>query len=138
MQAYPDLPKLALSVRQPWIWAMFNAGKDIENRSWPTKVRGLVCLHAAKGMTGRDIGEFEGFFGFDLAGVPADYSDLPRGGIVGVVEIVDCVSESRSKWFFGAWGFVLRNARPVALIPVKGELGFFDWRRNLPAEGVAA
>ena len=126
-----NLPKLALSIRQPWIWAMFHAGKDIENRSWPTQVRGPICLHAAKGMTGRDIGEYEGAFGFDLAGVPADYSILPRGGIVGTAVIVDCVKESRSKWFFGAWGFVLRDIQSIDIIPVKGELGFFDWRKNL-------
>lgn len=128
-----DLPRLALSIRQPWIWAMFNAGKDIENRVWPTQVRGPICLHAAKAMTGQDIREYEGFFGFDLAGVPADYSALPRGAIVGTAEIVDCVRDCRSKWFFGPWGFVLRNVQPVEPIPVKGDLRFFDWRRNLAA-----
>lgn len=29
-----DIPRLALSVRQPWPWAILHAGKDIENRSW--------------------------------------------------------------------------------------------------------
>jgi hypothetical protein len=29
--------------------------------------------------------------------------------------------------FFGAFGFVLRNARPVDFVPVKGALGFFQW-----------
>ncbi|GAB1361799.1 hypothetical protein MASR1M32_10350 [Rhodobacter sp.] len=109
--------------------------QDIENRSWHTKVRGPICIHAAKGMTGRDIGEYEGAFGFDLAGVPADYSALPRGGIVGTAEIVDCVQDSRSKWFFGPWGFVLQNIQPIELIPVKGDLSFFDWRRNLVGLG---
>jgi len=32
---------LALSVRQPWPWLMFNAAKDVENRSWAT--RALAC-----------------------------------------------------------------------------------------------
>lgn len=122
-----DLPKYALSIRQPWVWAIFNAQKDIENRDWPTRFRGPICIHAAKGMTGREVAEYEGLFGFDLAGVPADYSTLHRGGIVGTVEIVDCVRDSKSKWFFGPWGFVLRNAQPVDFIPVKGALGFFKW-----------
>lgn len=49
-------PELALSVRQPWAWAIIYAGKDIENRSWQAvnhglKIRGEICIHAAKGMT---------------------------------------------------------------------------------------
>ena len=29
-----------LSIRQPWAWAIIHAGKDIENRCWPTSYRG--------------------------------------------------------------------------------------------------
>lgn len=130
-----DLPAKALSIRQPWAWAIINAGKDIENRSWPTKFRGPVCIHAAQGMT-RD--EFNGFVrtihGVSIvrpfptgATVPSP-SELPRGGIIGVAEIVDCVEASDSPWFFGRYGFVLRNVRAVPFIPVKGTLQFFDWR----------
>lgn len=59
-------------------------------------------------------------------------AEAKRGGIIGVAEIVDCVEASDSPWFFGRYGFVLRNARPVEFIPVKGALGFFDWCKNLP------
>ena len=57
------LPALALSVRQPWAWAIIHAGKDIENRSWATKFRGRVLIHASKGMTQE---EFAGRFGFSV------------------------------------------------------------------------
>ena len=128
------LPKQALSIRQPWAWAIVHAGKDIENRDWPTKFRGPVCIHAAKGMT---KGEFDGFVDLarmmnrdgtwkEGAWVPFP-DDLQRGGIIGVAEIVDCVDQSNSPWFFGRYGFVLRNMRPVEFIPAKGALGFFDW-----------
>ena len=56
-----DLPDIALSIRQPWAWAILHAGKDIENRSWSTSFRGPVCIHAAKGMT---AAEFDGFVEF--------------------------------------------------------------------------
>ena len=46
----------ALSIRQPWAWLILNAGKDIENRSWYTSVRGRVLIHASKGMT---LAEYE-------------------------------------------------------------------------------
>lgn len=128
-----DLPPFALSIRQPWAWAIVNAGKDIENRSWATTFRGQVCIHASKGMTKE---EFDNFV--DLARAlhrsgqwTGDFiperEALSRGGIVGVAEIADCVTQSESPWFFGTYGFVLRNVQPVPFIPVKGLLGFFRW-----------
>jgi hypothetical protein len=30
-----------------------------------------------------------------------------------------------SRWFFGTYGFVLRDAFPLPLIPFRGQLGFF-------------
>ena len=58
------------------------------------------------------------------------YEDLPRGVIIGVVEIVDCVTESKSPWFLGDYGFVLKNQRPVKPIPCSGALSFW----TLPPE----
>lgn len=132
-----DLPEFALSIRQPWCWAILH-GKDIENRDWPTKVRGRVCLHASKGMT---RGEYEDCLA-TIHGISVErpfpsgltlpaFDELQRGGIVGTVEITDCVSSSASPWFFGRYGFVLRNAQPTELVPVKGALGLFKWRDNV-------
>jgi hypothetical protein len=36
----------ALTIRQPWAWAIIYAGKNIENRSWNTKLRGTIAIHA--------------------------------------------------------------------------------------------
>lgn len=97
----------ALSIRQPWCHHILFDGKDIENRDWQTRFRGRVLIHASK--TGEEGARI----------------DMPRGGIVGHVEIVDCVDRSDSEWFFGKFGFVLRDPRPLPLIPCKGMLGFF-------------
>lgn len=102
----------ALSIRQPWCHRIFHEGKDVENRDWPTKFRGQVLIHASLSLEE------------DREYIRAH--DLPLGGIVGIVDIVDCVSASDSRWFFGKYGFVLRNARPIELIPCPGKLGFFD------------
>ncbi|MCC7374294.1 MAG: hypothetical protein IT581_06545 [Verrucomicrobiales bacterium] len=48
-------PTLAISVRQPSAWMIIHAGKDIENRTWRTKFRGRVLVHAAKGMTDDEL-----------------------------------------------------------------------------------
>ena len=38
----------ALSIRQPWAYAIFHLSKDVENRSWPTRYRGRKAVHVAK------------------------------------------------------------------------------------------
>lgn len=119
----------AISIRQPWAWLIINAGKDIENRDWATRHRGPTLIHAAKGLT---ISEYEdaAYFAQSLnlnlgITMPAPKA-MPRGGIIGIVDIVDCVSSSKSKWFFGKFGFVLQNPRLLPFIEYKGQLGFFD------------
>lgn len=139
---YPNIPIKAISIRQPWAWAIVHGGKDVENRSWQTNYRGPVAIHAAKGMSKGEytdaaefitgaIGRVDNDWLMRWLGVCAAPSRLDHGGIIGVANIVDCVSESESPWFFGKYGFVLDSVRPVDFIPVKGALGFFDWRRNL-------
>lgn len=117
----------ALSIRQPWAWLIVHAGKDIENRTWPTRFRGRVLIHASKGVTRSEYDEacwFMGEQGIDYGRLPL-FDDLQRGGIIGEAEIVDCVTESKSPWFAGPYGFVLRNAKPLPFRPCKGALGFF-------------
>jgi hypothetical protein len=129
----PDLPPLALSIRQPWAWAVIAAGKDIENRDWPTRFRGPVAIHASAGMTRAEWSEAAYFISrLTGASTPAAPS-LHRGGIIGVAEVVGCVEASDSPWFFGRYGFVLRNSRAVPFIPVKGALGFFKWQGGADA-----
>lgn len=126
-----DAPMLpCLSIRQPWAWLILHGGKDIENRDWPTKRRGRVLVHAAKGMTQDEWGsawEFSWGTGNAAKAFEAGVTSktIERGGIVGSVEIVDCVEHSDSRWFMGRYGFVLRDPRPMTFVPWKGALGFF-------------
>lgn len=127
-------PQKALSVRQPWAWAIIFAGKDIENRSWQAmnhglNVRGTIALHASSGMTRaeyQDAADFMASIGVECP--PA--IDLARGAVIGTVEVVDVVSESLSPWFFGPRGLVLRNPKTCVPTPVKGALGYFNWQAH--------
>ncbi len=122
--------KYALSVRQPWAHAILSGGKTVENRSWPTDLRGPMALHAGRSMEPNDIDAFFEFIqnrGLSGPWVTRDMVDrLPRGAIVGVVDIVDCVRVSTSPWFEGPYGFVLANPRPIAPIPFRGAQKFFE------------
>ena len=44
----------------------------------------------------------------------------------GVAEIYGCVRTCNSKWFFGPWGYLLRNQVPRPFMPLKGQLKFFE------------
>lgn len=45
----------ALSVKQPWAWAIIHAGKDIEKRTWRTDYRGPLLIHAGKFHVDREV-----------------------------------------------------------------------------------
>jgi hypothetical protein len=122
-----DLPELALSIRQPFAWAIIDELKDIENRTWRPSHRGRIAIHASKGMT---YAEYERAVEFMrvACGVRCPLPmELDRGGIIGSVELVDIVTASESPWFEGPFGLVLRDPRPCEFIPARGALGFFRW-----------
>ncbi len=113
----------ALSIKQPWAWLICAGYKDIENRNWKTDFRGRIYVHASKDEMGCLITSGETYGNL----IPFPTERLPKGAIIGEVDIVDCVFKSKSPWFIGRYGFVLAN--PVLYgkpIPCKGSLKFFD------------
>lgn len=133
-----DLPRLALSIRQPWAHACAAGWKDIENRKWSTAIRGPICIHASafnKRNFQEDRGDYLEVLHEHVCRLQPPTQEkvalegLAFGAIVGVATIVDCVARSDSPWFFGRFGFVLKDQRLLDTpIPVKGALGFFEWR----------
>jgi len=102
-----------------------HAGKDIENRNWKTRLCGPVAIHAAKGLTRKEYDEGVRFVRRCSEQKIPSCEALVRGAIIGTVEIADCVDTSKSKWFFGKYGFVLKNPRPIDAIYCGGTLGFW-------------
>ncbi len=115
----------ALSIRQPWAWLIVNGHKDIENRDWPTRFRGPIMIHASKGMTRDEYDECH--YLAQTLGIALPAADqLERGGIVGAAEIIGCVTDSESPWFFGKYGFVLAGRSALPFRSLRGRLGLFD------------
>lgn len=129
----PVIPRLALSVRQPWAFGLAAGWKDIENRDWRQpnpglKFRGPFAIHASLGMTCAEYDVACDIFSTCGRTCPAPY-ELVRGAIIGTAEVVDIVKESNSPWFFGRLGLVIANAQLLAEpIPCSGALGFFEWK----------
>jgi hypothetical protein len=89
-----------ISLIQPWatLWAL--GIKLCETRSWPTSYRGELHIHASK--TYDEAGEIlwehprieESLRRMGKYGIP--FANLPRGSIIGRVNIVDCVLMTNS------------------------------------------
>ena len=114
-----------LSIRQPWAWLIVYGGKDIENRSRRTNFRGRFLVHASQGMTRQEYNMATWIAG-PLGVTITPFEELLRGGIIGSVELVDCLEDSSSPWYMGEKGYLLRDPRPLPFVPHKGQLGFFD------------
>jgi hypothetical protein len=137
----------ALSVRQPWAWAIACAGKDVENRTRGTRYRGLLTIHASKTVYREDMENpliLEAIAGTDFV---IDEGPSSLGAIVAVAELVSCHLSPDFNGTCGAtrplcspWAvrdqyhWCLASVRPLAEpVPCRGALGL--WR--LPDEVAA-
>lgn len=138
-----------LSLKQPWAYALVYLGKPYENREWKTtnpnrKFRGTFLIHASLSWTKADQESYEDMRWIcerpgvcdraTLKQVPA-FSALPRGGIVGIAEVIGAVTDSimhtraqepSRHWYFGPFALEIANAKPLPFTPCKGMLGFFN------------
>ena len=110
-----------ITLKEPWASAVLFQGKQHENRVWPCprEVIGTTVLLHTSIKIDRDGAEYLRPHGFNI-------KPLPLGYIVGMVDIVGCVTKADSFWFVGPYGFVLKN--PVAFktpVRYRGQLKFF-------------
>lgn len=144
----------ALSIKQPWASLIAHGIKDIENRTWKTKFRGRIYIHASGNWTPKpkDFDTYDPIYSNDqwreiienypnyLLSLldPKELMDkLPLSAIIGEVEIVDCVINYSSIWAEKTPLFPLDRrpiynwvlANPVLYeepIPAKGKLSFWE------------
>jgi hypothetical protein len=112
-----------LNIAQPNAHNVIFNGKNIENRSTPTKIRGTIAIYGSKTCS-RDRFENQ-----KIGDVKIE--DCSFGFIIGFVDVVDCIVEDQlksetKKWFQGPYGYVLENPialpRPIAVSPPKGAI----------------
>ena len=114
---------LVLTVKQPWAWLIFN-GKDVENRTWYTRVRGKVCIHSSAKLDTFSYTEL-----VKAGYVLPNEEDLVYGAILGTVDIIDCTRTYNSVWKDpGSFGFILSNQQEFDTpIKYKGRLNFWSY-----------
>ena len=139
----------AITIKQPWASLIVEGIKDIENRTWPTKFRGRVLIHAGAKWDDnhREMSRLFTRNQWDFLSREKQFEmsggTLPLSQIIGSVEIVDCMINHPSTWaeksgriydgihsndFKIIYNWVLAN--PILFpepIPAKGKLSFWDY-----------
>lgn len=130
----------AISVRQPWAWAIIHAGKSVENRtaihSWRRAVGQTIGIHAAQRF------DLDGMLTvFQLSGFMVLKAEA--GALIGYVDVLDvhpangCCEPWGQQYrtrrtgghvevLYDVCHLVLANPRPIEPIPMRGMLGL--WR----------
>jgi hypothetical protein len=122
----------AITVRQPWAWAIVMGYKDVENRRRPTDKRGPLLIHAAQLM------DPKGFqFLWELGLHTKLPRDLPQGALVGEVRLVDCRYGYKSDWSVpGNWQWIFASPKEFkSPLWCQGAQGFFVPDVSGPALG---
>jgi hypothetical protein len=127
----------AISLWQPWASLWCSDAKVHETRHWSTNYRGWLAVHAAK----RRIDDLSGDPLDDICDVQWGHHwglELPRGAIVGMVDLIDCrqmkftAPASDDDRECGDWAderYAWRRGKFVLFadaIPYRGAQGFFD------------
>jgi ASCH domain len=117
----------ALTIRQPWAWAVVYAGKDVENRRWRTSYRGPLLIHAGRtddpAATARVLWTMAdpGAWGQPRPAFEA------RGAIIGVANLAEVLTDSPSRWADShQYHWVLESPAPLDRpVPCAGKPGLW-------------
>lgn len=119
----------ALSVCQPWAWALIHGPKRIENRNWRVRYRGPLLIHAPQTTT------WLGTEGDSLPECPPRGS-LVFGALIGLLDLIDCkpyAEVADQPFTFGPECWVTDNPRQFEPVPWPGKTRLFP----VPLEAVS-
>ncbi|SDD63224.1 ASCH domain-containing protein [Sporomusa acidovorans] len=132
----------AITILQPWASLIACGAKKIETRSWPTKYRGPIAIHAGKGWTmdRRKITYRETFHSALWPNMTKQelmlngYGRtklLPVGAVIAIADLVDCQRVVLRVKMKNSGQFVINYAELENRNKVAGnELDFGDYEHN--------
>ena len=123
-----------ITIKQPWATLIAEGYKEYEFRTWRTKYRGEILIHAGKGIDKKAMEKFKHL-----------KLEYPSGYIIAKATITDCVyvdDEMRkmlklknslvysniirhTEW--NGYGFKLENVEKIEPIEVNGKLSLWDY-----------
>lgn len=123
-----------ITIKQPFASLIAEGIKEYEFRTWKTKYRGEILIHAGKGIDEKAMKKFEKY-----------NLEYPCGCIIAKVNLTDCIKineEARNllkekndyvysniikniEW--NGYGFKLENVKKIEPIKVNGKLSLWDY-----------
>lgn len=138
--ATPELI-MALSLWQPWATLMAIGAKHYETRSWPTRYRGPLAIHASLRLKPDQVVLFvqEPFRSvLHAAGISLP-SQLPSGAFVATGRLVNCIRTEEidarlsdqerafGDYTPGRWAWILADIHLLSTpVPARGQQGLWD------------
>ena len=126
-----------ITIKQPFASLIAEGYKEYEFRTWKTKYRGEVLIHAGKGVDRKAMKKYE-YLGLEY----------PSGAIIAKAEITDCITiddkareilkSKNSPCYdtvcndtsFKGFGFKLDNIKKIKPIEINGKLSLWNYEYN--------
>lgn len=123
-----------ITIKQPFATLIAEGLKEYEFRTWKTKYRGEILIHAGKGIDKKAMKKYEHL-----------NLEYPSGCIIAKVELADCIyiDDSIRKLLqkknqvvysniiehteWKGYGFQLEKVEKIKPIPVNGKLSLWDY-----------
>lgn len=141
-----------ISIIQPWATLIALKEKKYETRSWKTKHRGEIAIHASKKVD-KHICKQEPFKSI-LTKHGYNENNLPKGAIIAISNLIDCLeievneglislvsdgrylkingNEIEFGWYDnGRYAWELQNIKQIGAIPAKGKLGLWNYNEHI-------
>ncbi|WP_286842761.1 MULTISPECIES: ASCH domain-containing protein [Sphingobacterium] len=121
----------ALSIKQPWASLIAHGIKDIENRTWATKYRGTIYIHASSKPSFSNLtlnlthDQIDQMVLGDFCQLDSRSIAYPKSAIIGTVDIVDCVINHPSIWAEKTEGITDCNTKEF--IPNRNKKPIYNW-----------
>jgi hypothetical protein len=126
----------AITIKQPFASLIIEGYKEYEFRTWRTKYRGDILIHAGKGVDKKAMEKYKHLV-----------SNCPSGCILGIVKITDCIKiddEARemlkdnivydnivNNKDWDGFGFKIESIRKVENTPANGKLSLWDFEGEI-------
>ena len=124
----------AITIKQPFASLIAEGLKEYEFRTWKTKYRGKILIHAGKGIDKKAMKKFEKY-----------NLKYPIGSIIAIADLTDCIkvdtqfrkmlNEKNPLVYSGVtkdpkwegYAFKLENVKKINPIKVNGKLSLWDY-----------
>lgn len=122
-----------ITIKQPWASLISEGYKEYEFRTWKTKYRGPILIHAGKGIDKKAMNRFKHL-----------NLNYPKGEIIAQADLTDCVYTDKkfiNKTYnkdplvykgitdknWDGYGFKLENVKKIKSIKINGKLGLWNY-----------